>query len=152
LVFKEFETVIYRLKNQAEPERSLYLTGETWYNLIDLAELYGWTSIGMVSQDRWLDPPLPQAGYLLGAPLYTVSQEMEQEGLWILTEDALNLADALEQAFLEYEPRRVPDSYYLFKPTDRSLENRLSLGAITETIQFCRLGAFLVESLQRLQA
>ncbi len=143
--------MIYRLRNQAIPERTLCLTGETWFNIIDLAELYGWNPFGTIEHGKWTETPLPQAGYYLGSPLFTLPQEKEQEGLHVITEDALNLADALEQAFFEYEPQRVPDSFYLFEPVNRSLDIRLSIGAITETMEFCRQGAFHVECRQRLQ-
>jgi hypothetical protein len=142
---------MYRLRNQAEPDRTLCLTGETWFNILDLAEVYGWNPLGRTTADQQNEAPLPQAGYFLGAPLFTYPQEMKQEGSQILAEDALSLADALELAFFEYEPLRVPDSFYLFQPADRSFESRPSLGAILETIQFCRLGAFQIEQRQFVQ-
>ncbi len=142
---------MYRLRNQAEPDRTLCLTGETWFSILDLAEVYGWSPLGRTANDQRDEAPLPQAGYFLGAPLFTYPQEMKQEGSLILTEDALNMADALELAFLEYEPQRVPDSFYLFEPAGRFYESRPSLGALIETIQFCRLGAFQIERRQFVQ-
>jgi hypothetical protein len=64
----------------------------------------------------------------------------------VLFEDALNLADALEQAFLDYEPVRVPASYYLFEPEDPALRRRPGIGAMAALIDFCRQGSFWLES------
>jgi hypothetical protein len=68
----------------------------------------------------------------------------------VLLEDALNLADALDQAFLDYEPIRVPASFFLFDPANVALGRRPSVGAISEVRDFCRLGAFRIERYQRL--
>jgi hypothetical protein len=67
-----------------------------------------------------------------------------EESQLVLLEDALNLADALDQAFLEYEPLRLPASYFLFD--NGWVNGRPSIGAILEVINFCRSGAFLVEN------
>ncbi len=67
----------------------------------------------------------------------------------VLMEDAFNLADALERAFLAYEPLRVPASYYLFESDDLALRLRPSLGALGAALDLCRQGAFMIEPFQR---
>ena len=57
--------------------------------------------------------------------------------------------DALERAFVDYEPLHVPSSFFLFAPEDSHLEQRPSIGAIMETARFCRLGAFTLEPYTR---
>ena len=67
----------------------------------------------------------------------------------MILEDALNMADALEQAFHEYEPRRVPAWFYLFEPEEDELRLQPSIGALMAVIDFCQEGAFWVEKYRR---
>ncbi len=63
----------------------------------------------------------------------------------VLLEDALNLVDALDRAYLAYEPLRVPAYYFLFEPEDPRLRLRPSLGALAAAIDVCRQGSFSIE-------
>ncbi len=66
----------------------------------------------------------------------------------VTLEDALGMADALQQALLEYEPEPVYKLQGTFLSQLLRLEARTrpSLGAIIALMEFCRLGAFRVES------
>ena len=63
----------------------------------------------------------------------------------VLLEDALNFVDALDKAYLAYEPVRVPASFFLFEPDDPVLSQRPSLGALAAALDVCRQGSFSIE-------
>jgi hypothetical protein len=63
----------------------------------------------------------------------------------VTLEDALNLADALEVAFLEYEPRRVKSTTLLFAIEDPAVDLRPSIGAIDAVFTLSKQGAFWIE-------
>ncbi len=136
----------YRLKNKQTPTQTLCLTGESWYKILNLANEYGWIPFGIYLFD-WVEPP-PIAGLYLGVPLRLADDRVDQDTNQkeVILEDALNLAEALEQAFADYEPIRLPLIYYLFD--DPKLEPGLppSIGVITELIRFCQSGAFWIET------
>jgi CO/xanthine dehydrogenase Mo-binding subunit len=144
-----------RLRNEKDPVQVLNLTHQTWFGLLDLAEAYGWRPVGPVElpdEDAWDQPGSPPAGYDPAGMRYGYPGNAEWEAdpaVLVVWEDALGLADSLEQAFLDYEPLHVPASFFLFAPEDSPLELRPSLGAITETARFCRLGAFYLEPYTR---
>lgn len=129
------------------------LTRSAWYGILDLADLYGWNPLGTLLHGEWEDLPIPISGYDSGEWNGVLTQSgLSEEPVGgdgksqlIILEDALNLADALEQAFCEYEAVQVPASYYLFEPQDEYLRQRPSIGALREVIELCHLGAFLVE-------
>jgi hypothetical protein len=134
-----------RLSNQKDATHTLSLTHAAWFGLLDLAQDYGWVPLGMGLPGPWDLLDMELAGY---SPVGVLPGQATQgiEKIWPVTlEDALNLADALEQAFLDYEPRRVPASYYLFEPADANVYQRPSIGAITAMVDFCRQGAFWIE-------
>ncbi|MCU0489541.1 MAG: hypothetical protein MUE67_11400 [Anaerolineales bacterium] len=137
------------LRNQRQPSRILNLTHTAWFGILELADLYGWTPIGSLVFDDWQDLEIPLDGYDYELSAFGSPDEPADLGRLVILEDALNLADALDQAFFEYEPLRVPPSYYLFEPASELLRNRPSIGAIAEVIEFCRLGAFWVEPYRR---
>ena len=139
----------FTLRNQQHPSQVLHLTRTAWYGILELADLYGWTPIGVLLPGEWADLDIPLDGYDYEMPVYGSTQEPLEQGRLVIQEDALNLADALEQAFFEYEPLRVPPSFYLFEPQNDFLRNRPSIGAIAELIDFCRQGPFWIESYQR---
>lgn len=147
--------MVVRLRNLNNPRYSLSLTFPAWYSILDLAEAYGWSPMDRVLPGAWLSETwdavesrpavYAPAGTLHGKPL-GVGQE--GGGPLVQVENALRLAEALERAFLDYEPRRVSSTYYLFEPDDAFSSYRPSIGAILETIEFCRQGAFWVDSLR----
>lgn len=70
----------------------------------------------------------------------------ENQGL-VLLEDALNLADALELAILNYEPQYIPSLHYytVFGENNGKNGTQPSLGAIQGVIEICYLGMFRIE-------
>ena len=132
------------LRNQRNPKLHLILTAETWVGILDLAIAYKWNALGTVLPGYWHSLEYSLGDYLPEELDAQVVTENVAARLVIL-EDALNLADALEQAFLDYEPRRLSASTLLFAIEDPAVDRRPSIGAIAETGAFCRLGAFWIE-------
>jgi hypothetical protein len=141
--------VVFTLRSQRDPSRVLHLTLQAWYGILDLADLYGWAPFRALWLGDWQDIDIPWQGYELEPTPTGLVEDEAGSGRLVILEDALNLADALEQAFFEYESQRVPASYYLFEPENETLRNRPSIGAITAVIDFCRLGAFWIELYRR---
>jgi hypothetical protein len=133
------------LINENDSHMTLSLTTNTWFSLLDLAEEHGWYPMGTVLPDHWPGFEAEPGAY------YFDSQEDrngEEDGFrLVLLEDALNLADALEEAFMAYQPAFVPASFFYFEPLDPT-NHRPSLGALLAAIDFCRLGAFWIEPLR----
>jgi len=141
--------VVFTLRSQRDPSRVLHLTLQAWYGILDLADLYGWSPFRAFWVGNWQDIDIPWQSYDMEPTPTGLIEDPLEDGRLVILEDALNLADALEQAFYEYESQRVPASYYLFEPDDEYLRNRPSIGAITAVIDFCRQGAFWVEPYRR---
>jgi hypothetical protein len=141
--------VVFRLINNNDPEITLSLTSETWYGILDLAEQYGWNPRGTVNPERLDDLEASLAGYYLGGMAESNGKGRSIESRLVVLEDALNLAEALDQAFLEYEPLRVPTTFYLFEPVGLFVSRRPSIGAIDALEGFCRSGAFWIEPYSR---
>jgi hypothetical protein len=114
----------------------------TWFGILELAEEYGWNPLGTVIPDDldWIgvDPAYldPGIGIYWG-----------KEARLVLLEDALNLADALEEAFLKYEPVRLPSlhSFYLAGEFGETNGHPPAVGVIQILIHFCQRGAFTIE-------
>jgi hypothetical protein len=141
--------VPFRLVNENNPDLSLSLTSDTWYEILDLAEVYGWNPMGTALPGRWGNFEAALAGYYPDPPRRLNGGHESEERL-VLLEDALNLADALDEAFLEYEPMRVPASFFLFEPRDGSFDLKVSIGALHAVADFCRYGSFWIERYYRL--
>lgn len=137
-----------RLCNQKNPDHILMLTCQAWWELLDLAELYGWRPLGPVLPGAWSILDLASdVGHLPGG-YDRYSEEVVEASQVVLLEDALNLADALERALYEYEPVRVPATYYLFEPAEETSRRRPGIGTMAALIEFCRDGRFSVENIQ----
>ena len=134
----------YRLRNLNDPRRKLGFNTRAWYGLLELAEAYGWLPMGTVQ------------------PIVTDSErhrftleEPEIGDYWsdgervVVFEDALNLADALQEAFWEYEPAYLASLYGFYLPWEQNGSNGAhpSLGAIEVMIEFCQYGGFSIERL-----
>jgi hypothetical protein len=141
--------VPFRLVNENNPDLTLSLTSDTWYEILDLAEVYGWNPLGTALRGKWDNFEAALAGYYPDPPL-RMNGGREIEGRLVLLEDALNLADALDDAFMEYEPRRFPASFFLFEPIDGGIDLRVSIGALQAVADFCRYGSFWIERYYRL--
>jgi hypothetical protein len=142
--------VVYRLRNEKDPNNIILLTRETWYSILDLAEEYGWNPMGAVLPGEFHEYGLSPAGSYLGVALTLYWNGGSEDGRLVVLEDALNMADALERAFMEYEPVRVPASYFFFESLDQTNPTRPGLGALTAVIDICRTGAFWIEPCNRL--
>lgn len=135
------------LSIQNEKLHTLRMTVGAWFDMLALAEQYGWNPMGTVPPN-WA---MHSAGFFgddghsweeSGAGSYT-----SEASSLVLFEDALNLADALEQAFIEYDPH--PSSQYLPGYSNDWGENydglRAGIGVVLELTEFCRHGAFRVD-------
>lgn len=139
--------MIYRLSNQNNPQQALHMNSGAWYDILDLAVDYGWNPLGTV-RDSWFLSSV--AGWLDDNPfelgLWSGSYTSESGSL-VLLDDALNLADALDQAFIEYVPG--PSTRYLPGYSNGHGEGngglRAGIGVILAVTDFCRNGAFWVE-------
>jgi hypothetical protein len=136
--------VAYRLRNQSNPKTMLGVTVDAWHKILYLAEVHGWRPLSLLGPGN-RDPFHPTAGIFLGRPLILFGETHHDKIGLVVMEDALNLADALERAFMAYDPIFLPADYFYFG--DHQVESRLlpGIGAITEVIEFCKLGTFWIE-------
>ena len=124
----------------------LGLTSSTWYGILELAEENGWNPMGTLPSDSG-DSGMLLAGIgVVDDRNWSGNYWSHDEGL-VLLEDALNLADALENAFLNYEPQHIPSLHYYTVFGENSSSNGIkpSLGAIQGVIDLCYLGMFKIE-------
>ncbi len=144
--------LIIRLRSLQHPSISLSMTQPAWHELLELAEVYGWNPLG----SAWpglgslldLDADIYRAGSHSPVGRLAWDAELALEACSVITrEDALSMREALDQAFLEVEPQRVPASYYLFEPDDAHLRWRPGVGVLAALADFCRLGSFTVEAI-----
>jgi hypothetical protein len=133
--------LLYCLTNERDPRRVLYLTAETWDGIVTLAEAFGWFPVNDAILGTHFTAKIPLAGYYLDIPL-SRAEDFGSERSLVVTEDALNLAEALERAFLAYEPSFMPVHYWFF--SEREVEKNLppAIGAIDAVINLSRLGSF----------
>lgn len=134
----------YHLRNDNNPELALSINSQTWYALLELAEEHGWNPLGTVLPEWlvWAD----EAGGLEDVERYQGSYTPDHSRLVVL-EDALNLGEAFERAFLTYEPQRV-HSYpelSLIDVAEPAGVRRPSIGAIAAAADFCQQGAFWID-------
>jgi hypothetical protein len=164
-----------RLRNQKYSHKILGLSTPAWWELLRLALDHGWQPMGGVLPElptsvfhpaglsmldgehpereqpwnRWearFTARHPEALLETYLPFEPEPEEWPAESRrLVLLEDALNLVDALDRAYLAYEPQRVPASYFLFEPDDPALRLRPSLGALAAAIDVCRQGPFSIE-------
>jgi len=132
------------LRNQRNPKLHLILTVETWVGLLDLAVAYKWNALGTVLPGYWHSLEYSLGDYL-PEELDAQNSTGETPARLVVVDDALNLADSLDQAFLDYEPRRLRGTTLLYSIEDPAVDRRPSIGAISETSSFCRSGAFWIE-------
>lgn len=142
------------LRNQRNPNLNLILTTETWLGILDLAAAYQWNALGTILPGSWHSLEYSLGDYLPGSSSAADGgpngnhTDREENARLVILDDALNLSDALDRAFLDYEPRRLRASTLLYAIEDPAVDRRPSIGAISETSVFCRSGAFWVEQYQ----
>lgn len=139
----------FLLRSDNDPDFILSMTNETWYAILELAGDYGWNPLGTVQPGRRDELEIALAGYYLGTPSIRLWNNGEEESRMVLFEDALNLADALDEAFLDFEPQRVPASYFLFEPANLNGHSMPGIGVIAAVVDICRSGSFWVERYRR---
>ncbi len=137
--------VSYRLVNQKNPNRRLSLSTHAWYVSLDSAEGSGWNPMGAVLEEMDGSESLAVYNTWYAGELDTQAY-FTCDGSTVLLEDALNLADALDRAYLTFEPERIDwlyADYYngFFNPTPKL---HPSLGTIKTLANFCRQGAFWI--------
>lgn len=140
--------VKFRLSNDGPSKRTVTISDEAWYSILDLAEFYGWNPMGTVLPE-WLHGSLPAVGWGWQSPeeweLWEGSYTDEEKRL-VLFEDALNLSDALERAFLD-DRQLAPVELEVTQsgrviPFSRS---RPAVGVLVAVIEISREGAFWIE-------
>jgi len=117
----------------------------TWYGILELAERYGWQPMGTApSEDSMAGLSHPSSD--LNTSGYWNGNHWNPDGQLVLFEDALNLVDALEQAFIHHEPARLRSLHEFWIPygNDEFRKNP-GIGVIQHLISFCQLGPFLIE-------
>jgi len=134
----------FRLHNLQNPHKTLRLSRRTWFGLLELAEAHGWNPLGTVSQEYPLGESNSFHSSIEMLPDWDGSYWEERQ---VLLDDALNLMDALQEAFETYEPVRLPSLYALgwLSEFDEIERTHPSLGALERTIAFCQGGAFRIE-------
>ena len=132
----------YRLSNQNDSRKSIRVNNETWYGILELAEDYGWNPLGTVLPERY-----GLAGFYTGDPDQWFGDYWGEGSRLVLIDDALNLGDALHQAYLDYEPIYAPSLHSYFEGNGLPILNRPqpSIGAIILVIELCQDGAFFIE-------
>jgi hypothetical protein len=137
--------VSYHLHSENNSELTLSLNTHTWYQVLELAEAYAWNPIGTVLPE-WLPGLWEDDGNGSHFDEHLPGSYTPDTGRLVLLEDALNLADALERAFLAYEPNPALSGRGIFYTEwdDLSVRNRPAIGVLLILVEFCRLGAFWV--------
>jgi hypothetical protein len=136
--------VAVRLSNEKDPRHALSLALSAWWGILELALAYDWRPLGAALPGH-VHVEVHMESYYPGSALEGWEAAHNGHSRLVLLEDALNLADALEQAFRQYEHPRLPASYFLFEPDDPNLCLRPGVGALLAVIDFCRSGAFWVQ-------
>lgn len=136
----------FRLKNQDDPRITFGLTTRTWYGILEMAEEHGWNPMGTVLQRREFESVGPYGAGFEYLDEWRGEYWTDGDRL-VMFEDALNMADALERAFLSYEPQYIPSLYFYSKFGDNFYSNGAlpSLGAIQGVIDLCQRGGFQIE-------
>ncbi len=137
----------YRLRNQKNPNNTLILTRGAWHRFLEMARQAGWNPMGTVHPDLMLGlSSIYDEIYSIGD--FDNGTYTPVDSRLVMLDDALNLMDALERAFMAFEPRRV-SAYSSFYRTerDRLLEwARPGIGTMLELAEFCRSGSFFIEN------
>jgi len=140
--------VSYRLSKDKYPDQALHLNNGAWFDILSLAEDYGWNPMGTV-REAWLPSTGVPHHFNPEYLDYWSGSYISELGSLVLLDDALNLADALERAFIEYDPypsrRYLPG--YLNGTGDENGGLRAGVGVILALADFCRDGAFRVDYL-----
>lgn len=139
----------FRLRNQNYPDQVLCMNNGAWFDIISLAEDYGWNPLGAVNEELTLGLVGGFSEISLDGPDIWAGSYTGEDGSFVLLDDALNLADALERAFIESDPQPSLDYLPIYTDgwgqTNGSL--RAGIGVILAVKEFCQRGAFSLERL-----
>ena len=139
----------FRLRNQNHPEQVLCMTNGAWFDIISLAEDYGWNPLGAVNEEMTMGMVGGFPTTIPDGPDFWAGSYTGDDGSLVLLDDALNLADALERAFIESDPQPNLDYLPIYSDgwgqTNGNL--RAGIGVILAVKDFCQLGAFSFERL-----
>lgn len=140
----------YHLRNQNQPDYTLTLTRSSWHRFLEMARQAGWNPMGTVHPDLMLGlTSVYDEIYSLGD--FDNGTYSPRGSRLVMLDDALNLGDALDRAFLSFEPKPV-SAYASFYRTeaDRAREwSRPGIGTLLELVNFCRSGSFFIENPNR---
>jgi hypothetical protein len=150
----------YCLRSDKHPDQNMIVNNRTWYQLLELAEAYGWNPMGTMLPEwlaglmEWMSRGEAYPEGLGGGSYTPISSRL------VVLEDTLNMADALERAFLAYEPAPVRDAASIHRTEwdDFFSNNRKTAGAVPEPhrpamgvvlmlIDLCRQGAFWIQNI-----
>jgi len=147
--------VSYQLINKSNPEKVLEIKNWAWYRLLDMAEAHGWIPMGTVMEDRLYGQFLSGDGYRprqmpfddLLFDDFLESGYTGQSVRLVLIEDALNLGDALERAYIDYQPIRSIEHLGTYYPGVYETANSYipGIGVIDVVSNFCFEGAFYIK-------
>lgn len=131
----------FRLRNHNNQRLTLSLSAQAWFGVLELAQAYDWNPLGTVRAEAW-----QAAGPLEEEDPWAWDYTPETSRL-VLLDDALNLADALERAYLEQEPGEAWYSAGLFMESLAAPPDEIqpAIGVIQTALDFCRQGAFWIE-------
>ena len=143
-----------RLRSENDYSQTLALNGRAWQSMLDLAGTHGWTPMGTVRPDilaglsfLGLEENSDEPGRLAsGLALGSYSPQTDR---MVLVEDALNLADALERAFLDSDFATRNPAGIVFQSDWEAREEDLRPGiaVVQSVVAICRQGAFWIEQL-----
>lgn len=136
----------YRLLSQRDPTKIIELKRWAWFGLLDLAEQNGWNPMGTVlehsyrTQEKALDLENSYDGSGWNGGYTEGGMHL------VIIEDALNLGDALDRAFLQLEPTRSlnkdNDLFAGIFGAERSPVP--GIGVIEAVADLCMNGAFYI--------
>jgi hypothetical protein len=132
--------VIYRLSCHKDPARSLTLSRAAWMWLLHSASQAGWNPMGTITQEMLYG--LSAGGMDEAGGTYTPAGRR-----LVMLEDALNLMDALERVFVDYDhPLSAYAGIYTTEWDDLLKGNpRPGIGSLLAVAELCRAGSFLIE-------
>ena len=123
---------------------TIRLNNQTWYSILELAEDYGWNPLGTV-----LPGVFELARLFSGDPSEWYGDYWSSGERLVLLEDALNMGDALQEAYLDYEPIRLPTLHAFSVSWNGGFEilNRPQpgIGIVQLMADFCKFGAYTIE-------
>jgi hypothetical protein len=143
-----------RLRSETDYNHTISLNGRAWQSMLDLAGTYGWSPMGTVRPeilsgltifDREIEENADDSSRLAsGLALGSYAPRTDR---MVLLEDALNLADALDRAFVEREPARRHQGgiVYLSDWEAEASDVLPGLGVMQAVVEMCRQGPFWIE-------